>query len=144
MLIRPEHLNELTRSLEALKELISTLPMGARWGSGDATAGHIAFHTSEAADFWVRNVILGQNRPRDRDAEFTAARDASAVVASIDAALAACAAVVERAPALDAPVEPPPTMTEGRPWTVLDALLHMTGHTAGHVGELLVVAARGA
>ena len=52
--------------------------------------------------------------------------------------------IVDLAPALDAPVAPPPTMTEGRPWTVLDALLHMTGHTAGHVGELSVVATRGA
>ena len=144
MLMRPEHLNELTRSLEALKELIPALPVDARWGSGDATAGHIAFHTSEAADFWSRNVILGEERPRDRDAEFTAARDATTIIASIDAALAACASIAERAPALDAQVAPPPTMTEGRPWTVLDALLHMTGHTAGHVGELTVVAARGA
>ena len=144
MLIRSEHLNELTRSLEALKGLIPALPMDAHWGSGEATAQQIAFHTSEAADFWLRNVILGEVRPRDRDAEFTVARDANAIVASIDAALAACAAIVERAPALDAPVEPPPTMTEGRAWTVLDALLHMTGHTAEHVGELSVVAAQGA
>ena len=144
MLMRPEHLNELTRSLEALRELIPTLPMDARWGLGEATAGHIAFHASEAADFWLRNVMLGEERPRDRDAEFTAARDASAIIASIDAALAACAAIDARAPVLDADVAPPSTMTEGRAWTVLDALLHMTGHTAGHVGELSVVAARGA
>jgi uncharacterized damage-inducible protein DinB len=138
--IRPAHLNELQRSLVALRELLPRLPEGKRMSPDGTTAAQIAFHTSEAADFWLRNVILGDERPRDRDAEFTAARDAEALLASATAAIAACALVVERAPELEAAVSPPPTMTEGRAWSVLDALLHMTGHTAGHVGELTVVA----
>ncbi len=81
--------------------------MEVRWISDSTTARHIVFHTSEAADFWLRNVILGEERPRDR-AEFTAARDAEELLQSIDAALATWAAIVERSPAVDAPVEPLP------------------------------------
>ena len=112
--IRAEHLNELTRSLEALRELLPHLAEGSRWGDGTATARHIAFHTSEAVDFWLRHVVLGEERPRDREAEFSTARGLDEMRASVDAAIEACRAVVERQPSLDAPVTPPPTMTEGR------------------------------
>ncbi|MEX2246586.1 MAG: DinB family protein [Dehalococcoidia bacterium] len=140
--ILPVYLNELRRHLEALRDLMPALPLDARWGDGGATAGQIGYHTSEAADFWLRNVILGEQRPRDRDAEFAATLTLHEVMMSIAPALEACSVVARRATALAAPVHPPPTMTEGRPWTALDALLHITAHTAEHVGELTVVATK--
>ena len=56
--------------LARIVELLPRLPFDARVGGG-AGVGQLAYHTAESADEWIRLRLLGDARPRDRDAEFT-------------------------------------------------------------------------
>ncbi len=138
-------LAELRAYLHRLLELVPRLRLGERVGGG-ATAGQLAFHAAESSDFWLRRVILGDERPRDREAEFTTTRAREEIERAVSRAIAACEEAARRAPRLDRRVEPPP-LPDGQPrghlpWTVVMALVHVTAHAAEHVGQLDVAAAR--
>lgn len=122
---------ELRGYLAKIVDLLPRLPLEARVGGG-ATVGQLAFHAAESADHWIRLRILGGERPRDRDAEFIGARTPAEVEAALRRALEACDELVRRAPELDAlsPAAQDPA------WTVLNCLVHVTAHTAEHVGHL--------
>ena len=122
---------ELRGYLAKIVDLLPRLPLEARVGGG-ATVGQLAFHAAESADHWIRLRILGGERPRDRDAEFICARTPAEVEAALRRALEACDELVRRAPELDAlsPTAQDPA------WTVLNCLVHVTAHTAEHVGHL--------
>jgi uncharacterized damage-inducible protein DinB len=124
---------ELREYLGRIAELLPRLPLEARVGGG-AGVGQLAFHAAESADHWIRLRMLGDARPRDRDAEFTGRPGREEVAAALDRALQACADLVGRAPELGAPSPNPPPNEPG--WTVLNCLVHATAHTAEHVGHL--------
>jgi uncharacterized damage-inducible protein DinB len=138
-------LAELRTYLDRLLELVPRLHLSERVGGG-ATAGQLAFHAAESSDFWLRHVILGDERPRDREAEFVTTRPREEIERAVRQAIAACEETVRRAPRLDRQVTPPRLVGSrfhaGLPWTVLTALLHATAHAAEHVGQLDVAAAR--
>jgi uncharacterized damage-inducible protein DinB len=138
-------LAELRAYLDRLLELVPRLQLDRPVGGG-ATAGQLAFHAAESSDFWLRRVMLGDERPRNREAEFTGTRSREEIERALGRAIAACEETAHRAPRLHDRVEPPP-LPDGRPrtdrpWTVLTALLHVTAHAAEHVGQLDVAAAR--
>ncbi|HLH70824.1 MAG TPA: DinB family protein [Candidatus Dormibacteraeota bacterium] len=137
-------LAELRTYLDRLLALLPRLRLSERVGGG-ATAGQLAFHAAESSDFWLRHVILGDERPRDREAEFTTTRSREEVEQAVHRAIAACEETARRAPRLDRPVTPP-RLAGGRShgdlsWTALMALLHATAHAAEHVGQLDVATA---
>jgi DinB superfamily len=124
---------ELRDYLVKIVDLLPRLDLDARVGGG-ATAGQLAFHAAESADQWIRLRMLGDARPRDRDAEFAGGPTREAVAAALRLALEACDELVRRAPELGAPS---PKAADFAPtWTVLNCLVHATAHTAEHVGHL--------
>jgi hypothetical protein len=133
MRIAKGDVDELRDYLLKMVELLPRLPLEARVGGG-AGVGQLAFHAAESADQWIRLRMLGDARPRDRDAEFSGRPTRDDVAAALSLALEACDELVRRAPELDAPSPEPPANGPG--WTVLNCFVHATAHTAEHVGHL--------
>jgi len=127
----PDDANELRDYLTRIRDLVPALPLEARIGGG-ATAGQLAFHAAESADWWTRQAMLGDPRPRDRDSEFTGEPSLEDLGAALDRALAACEELARRCPDLTAMSD----ARRGDSWTVLRSLIHATAHTAEHVGHL--------
>src|SRR5690348_3147766 len=119
--------------LVRIRDLVPRLALEERVGGG-ATAGQLAFHAGESADTWIRYHMLGAERPRDRDSEFTGSPTRDGVLAALGRALEACDELVRQAPDLDAPASAIPF--GDRVWTLLHCLLHVTAHTAEHAGHL--------
>jgi uncharacterized damage-inducible protein DinB len=126
----PDDPTELREYLTRIRDLLPALPLDARIGGG-ATAGQLAFHAAESADWWTRQVMLGDARPRDRESEFAGERSLEDLRAALDRALAACDELARRRPDLAEF-----TGARGGSLTVLRALVHATAHTAEHVGHL--------
>jgi len=124
---------ELRDYVARIVELLPRLDLDARVGGG-AGAGQLAFHAAESVDHWIRFRMLGDARPRDRDAEFAGRFTREDIAASLDRALDACAELVRRAPELGATCPNPPPYQPGL--TALHCLVHVTAHTAEHVGHL--------
>lgn len=124
---------ELRDYVARIAELLPRLDLDARVGGGAGVA-QLAFHAAESADHWIRFRMLGDARPRDRDAEFTGRFAPEDVAAALDRALEACEQLVSRAPELGARSPNPPA--DSPEWTVLNCLVHATAHTAEHVGHL--------
>jgi hypothetical protein len=133
MRVAKRDVDELHDYLVKMVDLLPRLPLEARVGGG-ASVGQLAFHAAESADQWIRLRMLGDARPRDRDAEFAGRPTRDDVAAALTLALEACDELVRRAPGLDttSPQAPPETPD----WTVLNCLVHTTAHTAEHVGHL--------
>src|SRR5262245_53689541 len=133
MRVRSDDLSWLRDNLVKIRDLVPRLALDERVGGG-ATAGQLAFHAAESADQWIRHHMLGAERPRDRDSEFTGRPTRDQVLTSLSRALEACDELVRREPDLDVPG---PTIPFGnRDWTRLQCLLHITAHTAEHAGQL--------
>ena len=124
---------ELRDYVARIVELLPRLDLYGRVGAG-AGVGQLAFHAAESADHWIRFRMLGDARPRDRDAEFAGRFTPEDIAASLGRALDACAELVKRAPELGARSPNPPA--DSPEWTVLNCLVHATAHTAEHVGHL--------
>ena len=124
---------ELRGYVARILELLPRLDLGARVGGG-AGVGQLAFHAAESADHWIRFRMLGDDRPRDRDAEFAGGFTREDVAAALGRAQDACEKLVSRAPDLGARAPNPPA--DSPEWTVLNCLVHATAHTAEHVGHL--------
>jgi hypothetical protein len=124
---------ELRDYVARMMELLPRLDLDARVGGG-AGVGQLAFHAGESADHWIRFRMLGDARPRDRDAEFAGRFAREDIAAALGRALEACGELANRAPELGARSPNPPS--DGPEWTVLNCLVHATAHTAEHVGHL--------
>jgi hypothetical protein len=141
MRVTADDVSELRDYLVKLRDLLPRLRLETRVGGG-ADAGQLAFHAGESADYWVRAMMLGDARPRDRDAEFAGRPTPEQVAAAVGRALGACDELARRSPELDAtsPIGAVAVARVARqhpePWTVLRCLIHATAHTAEHVGHL--------
>jgi uncharacterized damage-inducible protein DinB len=135
------HLAELRRYLGDIRDLLSLFPLDYRWTPDGPSAGQIAFHAAEAADFWLRSVILGKGRLRDREAEFSRNPTRPEIREALDRATDACHLVEHAGPLGDQHVEVPEAFSpnSAATWTVELALIHITAHTAEHMGQLCVV-----
>jgi uncharacterized damage-inducible protein DinB len=140
------HLSELRRYLRQLSDALGRLDPRRIMGPGGPTAGQLAFHAAEGADFWLRHVILGAPRPRRRDLEFSDVPALEAIQQALRRALEACDLVSARGPLADQAVDVPPSMSPGgiEGWTAALALLHITAHTAEHCGHLDALASEAA
>jgi len=133
MRVREADVEEVRNYLARIVELLPRLPLDARVGGG-ASVGQLAFHAAESADQWIRFRMLGDARPRDREAEFTGTPAREDVAAALSRALDACRELVNRAPELGVPCPQPPA--DQSEYSVLHCLVHITAHTAEHVGHL--------
>jgi hypothetical protein len=115
------HLAELRRYLGDIRDLLSLFPLDHRWTPDGPSAGQIAFHAAEAADFWLRSVILGKNRPRDREAEFSRNPTLTKIREALDRATDACHLIEHVGPSGDQQVEVPeafsPTQSQPGRWS---------------------------
>jgi uncharacterized damage-inducible protein DinB len=140
------HVSELRRYLQQLRECLGRLDLHQTMGPGGPTAGQLAFHAAEGADFWLRHLILGAPRPRQRDLEFSEQQALEGIQESLRRALEACDLVAAGGPRADQPVDVPPSMSPGgiESWTAALALVHITAHTAEHCGHLDALASTAA
>lgn len=135
-------IDELERYLYRIREILPDLPLHKTWREGGPNVAQILFHTAEASDFWVRHVVLGHERPRDRPLEFTGQFSEKVIVKSLEKALDACP-LFRQASTIDltAPVTvdgsySPSGQSNG--WTVAKALIHVTAHAGEHFGQLKI------
>lgn len=136
---------ELERYLRRIREIAPELPMAHTWRPGGPNAAQILFHVAEASDFWVRKIVLGHDRPRDRAHEFVGDFSLEQIQESLEKALDACQLFRRTPVELTAPVtvvgnhNPSETYTN---WTVAKALTHVTAHAAEHFGQLKAIMPR--
>lgn len=141
MKITSREVAQLKTFLARLRELVPALPLEKAIFLDGTTIGQIAFHTGESADFWLRQLVLGQERSRVRDDEFRGGHDHKQIDASLAAALGACDAVAAESPQGDATISVGVPAPDGeKSWTVGLALLHVASHTAEHVGQVFAAA----
>lgn len=130
---------ELERYLRRIGEIAPELPMDRTWRDGGPNVAQILFHVAEASDFWVRHVILGHDRPRDRPREFVGNFSREAIQTSLAQALDACRLFRRTPVELTTPVTIAgghASLEEFTGWTVAKALTHVTAHAAEHFGQL--------
>jgi hypothetical protein len=129
---------ELRYYLESLKILIPQLNLEKPLYKEGTTIGQITFHCAQAANYWIRVIILRQTFLRNRDSEFTDQPTLEQINTSIDFALEACSQLEKANPKVTEKLEKPVNIMpiNFKAKTNLDALLHATAHTAEHYGEL--------
>jgi ribosomal-protein-alanine N-acetyltransferase len=138
-------IEELERYLRRIRDIAPELPMAHTWRQGGPNTAQILFHMAEASDFWVRQLILGHDRPRDRAQEFVGDFSPEHIQESLEKALDACRLFRQTPVELTTPVavvgthNPSETFTH---WTVAKALTHVTAHAAEHFGQLKAVMPR--
>ncbi len=130
---------ELERYLHRIQEIAPDLPMDRTWRDGGPNVAQILFHVAEASDFWVRHVVLGLDRPRDRPHEFVGDFSLEEIQTSLATALDACRLFRRTRVELTAPVTVAGghnPLEEFTGWTVAKALIHVTTHAGEHFGQL--------
>lgn len=138
-------IEELERYLRRIEEIAPELPMDHTWRDGGPNTAQILFHVAEASDFWVRRIVLGLERPRDRPHEFVGDFSLQNIQESLTTALDACQLFRRTPVELTAPVtvvgnhNPSEKFSN---WTVAKALTHVTAHAAEHFGQLKAVMPR--
>jgi len=120
-------------------DLASWLPAAAENGGGEMnTFAAIAIHTASAARWMLNHQVLGQDHPRDRDAEFHAVATREEIDRLYDTWMTEMTACLARLDDIDLTALPP-TPRDSRPgWTRADWLLHIVEHTGLHLGHLQV------
>lgn len=138
-------IEELERYLRRIQEIAPELPMAHTWRDGGPNTAQILFHVAEASDFWVRRVVLGLDRPRNRPHEFVGDFSLRQIQESLATALDACQLFRRTPVELTTPVtvagnhNPSENFSN---WTVAKALTHVTAHAAEHFGQLKAVIPR--
>jgi hypothetical protein len=129
---------ELEYYLTSLKSLIPQLDLNKPLYKEGTTIGQVTFHCTQAANYWIRTVILREIFTRNRELEFRDQPTLEQIKTSIDLALEACEEFKKAQPDLEAKLEKPiniqPVNFEAK--TNFDALIHAVAHTAEHYGEL--------
>lgn len=129
---------ELKYYLTLFKNLIPKLDLDKAIYIEGTTIGQVTFHCTQAANYWVRVLILRQEFKRDREAEFKDIPTLEQINESIDLGIEACDELDKANPDLNARLEKPVKVAPANfeATTNLDALIHALTHTAEHYGEL--------
>lgn len=129
---------ELSYYLNSLEKLIPNLNLDQQLYQEGTTVGQVTFHCTQAANYWIRTIILRKTFSRDRESEFKDKPTLEQINTSMDLAIEACSNLEKAHPDLNEKLEKPmpimPTNFEAK--TNLDALIHVIAHTAEHYGEL--------
>lgn len=130
--------DELKYYLTSLKTLIPNLSLEKQIYKEGTTTGQVTFHCTQAANYWIRTIILREPFERNRDAEFKEQPTMQQLEESVDLAIESCGKLEKANPDLNLKLEKPlnvmPLNIEAK--TNLDALIHVLAHTAEHYGEL--------
>src|SRR6185295_12475819 len=84
------YLQELEYYLKSFKSLIPKLKLEKQLYVEGTTIGQVTFHATQAANHWMRVIILRQTFERNRDLEFKAQPTLEKIQTSIDQAIEAC------------------------------------------------------
>ncbi len=124
--------------LNKVKELAEKLDLEKVVYVEGTNVGQITYHTFQSANFWLRVNILGEEFPRNRDAEFNETHTLEEIFKSFDLALEAISNLEGRAFSLDDKLPKPVEISYDNIIcdTVGLALIYSTSHTAEHYGEL--------
>lgn len=125
--------------LNKLKTLVSEVDLNNQVYKEGTNAGQIAFHASQAANFWLRVRILNNSFERDKESELTKSHSKEEVNKSIDLALEACGQLITENIKLESKLKEAVQMKEYSIDTVGSGLIFITSHTAEHVAELTML-----
>ena len=129
---------ELKYYLDSLKTLIPNLDLEKVLYKEGTTIGQVTFHCTQAANYWIRTIVLRKSFSRNRDSEFKDQPTFEQIMNSVDLAIEACEELEKENPDLNRELEKPldimPVNIKAK--TNLDALIHVLAHTAEHYGEL--------
>lgn len=129
---------ELEYYLTSFKELIPKLKLDKQIYVEGTTIGQVTFHCTQAANYWIRVIILRGTFLRNRETEFKDQPTLEQIQTSVDLAIEACALLKKAKPNLNAKLEKPVNVmpVNFKAKTNLDGLMHTIAHTAEHYGEL--------
>lgn len=138
MFITKNTLSELVFYLEALKTILTADNIKKPLFPDGVTIGRVAYHTGESANFWLLVFILKKDYPRDRDSEFVKSHTLSHITNSLDRAIKLCQEIVRRKISIVEKL-PKPREVYSMGFAVnnfYEILLHVTAHTAEHLGHI--------
>lgn len=132
---------KLKAYLNDLKSLVSVVDLDSQVYKEGTTAGQIAFHASQAANFWLRVRIMGLSFDRDKDSELAKSHSLEEINNSIDSAIKACGELEEKDLKIEEKLSEPVPMNNGKfiVDTIGSGLIFITSHTAEHVAELTMI-----
>lgn len=98
---------ELKYYHESLKSLIPQLDLNKPLYKEGTTIGQVTLHCTQAANYWIRTVILRKTFLRDRESEFKDQPTLKQINDSIDLAIEACNELAKIKPDLNQKLEKP-------------------------------------
>lgn len=125
--------------LNKLKTLVNDVDLDAQVYKEGTTAGQIAFHASQTANFWLKVRILGGEFSRDKDSELTQPHTKEDIMSSVDSAIAACQELGEKELDLNEKLKEAVTMSDYEIDNIGSAIVFITAHTGEHVAELTMI-----
>lgn len=125
--------------LSELKTLISQIDLNSQVYKEGTTVDQIAFHASQAANFWLKVRLLGQEFVRDKDSELTTRHSMEEINSSLDSAIAACDKLSSKDLDLNKKLSESVEMKGWLVDTIGAGLIFLTSHTAEHVAELTMI-----
>jgi len=140
MYITKNTLAELTFYLHSFKKILKKEHLPKPLFPDGVTIGQVAYHTGESANYWLTVHILKKEYPRDRDSEFIDKHSLKNILKTFDHAIALCQEIPKRKIRLDEKLaKPKEVFSMGFSVTnFYEVLLHVTAHTAEHLGHIKV------
>lgn len=122
-----------------LKELVRQIKLDTQIYKEGTNAGQIAYHASQAANFWLRVRVANKSFDRNKDAELTEVHTIEEINKSIDLVLEACNDLINTQLNLNDKLKEEVAMKKFTVGNVGTALIFITSHTAEHVAELTML-----
>lgn len=140
MKITNNTLAELTSYLNDLRDIVQEMPLNKKVFKEGTTAGQIAYHVAQSANFYLRNYILDEQYERDRSKKFSLNYSVIDINSSIDKALDACKKIVNNNIDITSPLVKTKIIHSRNieVLNVFEVIQHTTAHTAEHFGQISI------
>ena len=138
-MVKNSPVEKLNAYLHKLKTLVSEVDLNGQIYKEGTTAGQIAFHASQTANFWLKVRILGGTYERDKNSELTTSHTQEEINNSIDSAIAAAEELGSKDLDLNEKLKEVVAMSDYELDSVGSALIFLTAHTGEHVSEITVL-----
>ncbi len=130
---------KLNSYLLKLKGLADEVDLESQVYKEGTTAGQVAYHAAQTANFWIKVRILGGSFERDKDSELTMPHTSEEINNSIDSAIAAAAQLGGKELDLNEKLKEVVAMSDYELDSIGSAIIFLTAHTGEHVAELTML-----
>lgn len=130
---------KLNSYLLKLKALAGEVDLDGQVYNEGTTAGQVAYHASQTANFWIKVRVLGGSFERDKDSELTMPHTPEEINDSINSAISATEELGGKDLDLNEKLKEVIAMSDYELDTIGSALIFLTAHTGEHVAELTML-----